>query len=209
VRVIGGRWRGRPLEAPAGRGTRPTSDKVREAVFDVLGSLVLAGEVPGGEADAGEEGEAGPLAGLRVLDLYAGSGALGIEALSRGAAMCTFVETAKPALRALRANLRRLDVGGDRVVVVPRPAARAVRDEAAAGRRYTLLFADPPYDDYRGQEGLLAAAIAGLLCHDGLAIVETARGIQPGPDVVTSRTYGDTRITFVRNTGRPERPLEE
>jgi len=211
MRVIGGRWRGRPLAAPAGRGTRPTSDRVREAIFDVLGALLLAGDVPGVGGVPASEKEDGPLAGMAVLDLYAGSGALGIEALSRGAATCTFVEHGRPALRALRGNLQRLEVPPERALVVPRPVARAVRDEETAGRRYTLLFADPPYDDYRGQEDLLAAAVVGLLHDGGLAIVETARGVTPSPasDVVTSRTYGDTRITFLRNAGRPGRQPKE
>ena len=118
MRVVGGAWRGRPLQAPAGRTTRPTSDKVREAVFDVLGALP--------EADP-------PPAGHVVLDVFAGSGALGIEALSRGAARCTFVESAPPALRALRGNLERLGVpvvraaGGD--------AAQAARRRGSVRRR--------------------------------------------------------------------------
>ena len=124
MRVVGGAWRGRPLQAPAGRATRPTSDKVREAVFDVLGALpeaeaALAGladsadsEAPGVAVAAGSPGGrvGGALAGHAVLDVFAGSGALGIEALSRGAATCTFVEAAAPALRALRGNLERLGV---------------------------------------------------------------------------------------------------
>jgi 16S rRNA (guanine966-N2)-methyltransferase len=97
VRIVGGEWRGRPLAAPAGRGTRPTSDKVREAVFGVLGALPPELCPPGG-----------PVAGQSVLDVFAGSGALGLEALSRGAASCTFVEQDLAALRALRDNLARL-----------------------------------------------------------------------------------------------------
>src|SRR5674476_1465452 len=104
VRVVGGEWRGRPLVAPAGRGTRPTSDKVREAMFDVL--LALQEVRAGGDAAPA----AGPLGGHVVLDLFAGTGALGIEALPRGAGACTFVEHERAALRALRANLERLGV---------------------------------------------------------------------------------------------------
>ena len=108
MRVVGGEWRGRRLEAPAGRATRPTSDKVREAIFDVLGALLLERPAPVLEAgDRRAEGVAGPFAGHVALDLFAGSGALGIEALSRGAARCTFVERGPAALRALRANLAR------------------------------------------------------------------------------------------------------
>ena len=104
MRVIGGEWRGRPLVAPAGRGTRPTSDKVREAMFDVLLAL------PEVRAVGAAAPLAGALGGHVVLDLFAGSGALGIEALSRGADACSFVENERAALRALRANLERLGV---------------------------------------------------------------------------------------------------
>lgn len=128
MRVVGGAWRGRALRAPGGRATRPTSDRVREAVFDVLEHLVRqagtteprapaapapgapAAAEPGGPAAAVPVPVAGTLAGRRVLDLFAGSGALGIEALSRGAAHCTFVERDRPALHALRANLAAVGV---------------------------------------------------------------------------------------------------
>jgi len=127
MRVVGGAWRGRALRAPGGRATRPTSDRVREAVFDVLEDLIRRarttqagrpagpelgqpavaelGQPAGAEAREREAAVSGPLAGHRVLDLFAGSGALGIEALSRGAAHCTFVERDRLALHALRANL--------------------------------------------------------------------------------------------------------
>ncbi len=108
MRVVGGAWRGRALRAPGGRATRPTSDRVREAVFDVLEDLVRrAGTAAPGESAAAVSG---PLAGRHVLDLFAGSGALGIEALSRGAAHCTFVERDRPALHALRTNLAAVGV---------------------------------------------------------------------------------------------------
>jgi 16S rRNA (guanine966-N2)-methyltransferase len=118
MRVVGGTWRGRPLVAPAGRATRPTSDKVREAIFDVLqalpemcppGGREAAGAAPSAAGPAATT-PAGPLAGHVVLDLYAGSGALGIEALSRGAARCTFVERERAALSALRRNLASVGV---------------------------------------------------------------------------------------------------
>ena len=108
MRVVGGPWRGPALRAPGGRATRPTSDRVREAVFDVLEHLVRrAGTAALGESAAAASG---PLAGHRVLDLFAGSGALGIEALSRGAAHCTFVERDRAALHALQANLAAVGV---------------------------------------------------------------------------------------------------
>ena len=116
MRVIGGEWKGRPLVAPAGRGTRPTSDKVREAMFDVLLAL------PELRAEGAAAPAAGALGGHVVLDLFAGSGALGVEALSRGADACTFIENERFALRALRANLEGLGValvGRDGLRFVP------------------------------------------------------------------------------------------
>jgi 16S rRNA (guanine966-N2)-methyltransferase len=211
VRIVGGQWRGRSLAAPPGRGTRPTSDRVREAVFDVVTSLVLSGRVgperwahdgPAGGAwlpAVDEQEPAGPLAGFTVLDLFAGSGAVGLEALSRGAASCAFVETARPALAALRRNLDGLRVQEGAARVLAREAAGVLREEAAAGRRYTLLFADPPYAAYEEQEGPLAAYLPSLVSPGGLAVVETARRLEPRLPLVplVVKTYGDTRVTFL------------
>src|SRR5437763_2820706 len=122
MRVIAGTYGGRRLVAPRGAATRPTADRVREALFSALG-------------DVSE---------LTVLDLFAGSGALGIEALSRGAATATFVERGRPALAALRANLEALRVEAE---VVPGDAAAFVRNAARDGRAYDLVFVDPPYRD--------------------------------------------------------------
>jgi 16S rRNA (guanine966-N2)-methyltransferase len=211
VRIVGGQWRGRALVAPAGRDTRPTSDRVREAVFDVVTSLVMSGRVGleehgaatsagGMESCAADEQEpAGPLAGFTVVDLFAGSGAVGLEALSRGATSCTFVETARPALAALRRNLDGLGVPAGAARVLAREAAVVLREEAAAGRRYTLLFADPPYSAYEEQEGPLAAYLPLLVRHGGLAVVETARRQELRLPLVplVAKTYGDTRVTFL------------
>jgi len=212
VRIVGGQWRGRALVAPAGRDTRPTSDRVREAVFDVVTSLVMSGRVsPGpvhgpmvadggsGSSAADEHEPAGPLTGFTVMDLFAGSGAVGLEALSRGAASCTFVEAARPALAALRRNLDGLRVPAGAARVLAREAAGVLREEAAAGRRYTLLFADPPYTAYEEQEGPLAAYLPLLVSPGGLAVVETARRQElrlPLAPLV-AKTYGDTRVTFL------------
>src|SRR3954471_13968009 len=119
MRVIAGAWKGRPLRAPPGRDTRPTADRVREALFSVLGDV----------------------GGLRVLDLFAGSGALGIEALSRGAASAVFVERAPAALKALQSNLSALEIEAR----VHSGDARAfVRKARAARETYDLVFLDPP-----------------------------------------------------------------
>jgi len=207
VRVVGGEWRGRPLVAPAGRGVRPTSDKVREAMFDVL--LALQEVRAGGDAAPA----AGPLGGHVVLDLFAGSGALGIEALSRGAGACTFVEHERAALRALRANLERLGVtvgardrreeGDDgraaRARVLAADARGALRADARRGARYTLLFADPPYDRYAEVRPALASLLGPLLAPRAVLVIETAAGTAAGLPwtIVREKRYGDTRVTFL------------
>lgn len=218
MRVVGGVWRGRPLTAPAGRGTRPTSDKVREAIFDVLGALpeVRDAVVAPAQAErtppipAGGAAPPGPLAGHAVLDLFAGSGALGIEALSRGAASCTFVESAPAALRALRANLARLGVPVERpsaTSAVPPPRAvvlaadvrRALAADARRGARYTLVLADPPYDLYEQIRPAFARLLGRLLAPGAVLVVESAAGGAAGLPwgVLRDKRYGDTRVTFL------------
>lgn len=213
MRVVGGVWRGRALRAPAGRATRPTSDRVREAVFDVLEDLVRhAGEPAGTVVTAGPAATAlaGPLGGRRALDLFAGSGALGIEALSRGAAHCTFVERDRVALRALRANLAALDVAvqGRRTETPPPPPAarvaaldvrRALVADARDGAMYTLVFADPPYARYRELEGDLARLLAPLLAPGALVVFETRRdqALRLPWRTVRVKRYGDTQVVFM------------
>jgi 16S rRNA (guanine966-N2)-methyltransferase len=207
LRIVGGEWRGRPLEAPAGRGTRPTSDKVREAMFDVLGALPQLGT-------AALAAPASPMAGQRVLDLFAGSGALGIEALSRGAASCTFVESERFALRALRANLQHLDVGSGRT---PKPRAggerpnvararvlatdvrRGLRADACREPRYTLVFADPPYERYTEIRPALVRLLEPVLAPGAVLVIETAAGTLAGLPwtEVRHKRYGDTEVTFL------------
>jgi 16S rRNA (guanine966-N2)-methyltransferase len=226
---VGGAWRGRPLQAPAGRTTRPTSDKVREAVFDVLGALPEAAAALAGLADSAGSGTRddaaatgasvgtpeGVLAGHAVLDVFAGSGALGIEALSRGAATCTFVEAAPPALRALRGNLERLGVPvsraraaeppqtpgdfGPRAVVLGTDVRRALAADARRGARYTLVFADPPYDTYEQVRPALVRSLGRVLVSGAVLVVESAAGTPAGLPwtVVREKRYGDTRVTFL------------
>jgi len=217
MRVAGGQWKGRPLVAPAGRGTRPTSDKVREAIFAVLAALPQVRE--GGEASS----TSWPLAGHVALDLFAGTGALGIEALSRGAGSCTFVEKDRPALRAVRANLERLGVatggpatdagverGAEAGAERPLPAApharvlaadvrRALPADARLGARYTLVFADPPYDCYADVRSDLVRLLGPVLAPRAVLVVETAAGAAAGLPwtVVREKRYGDTRVTFL------------
>ena len=222
MRVVGGMWRGRPLNAPAGRGTRPTSDKVREAVFDVLGALPEARAAAASLAEPDEAGEAaGPLAGHAALDVFAGSGALGIEALSRGAGSCTFVESAPPALRALRGNLARLGVPVVRpaapvsdpqavtsppgpapkphAVVIASDVRRALAADARRHARYTLVFADPPYDLYGQVRPALARLLGRVLVPGAVLVVESAAGTTAGLPwtVVREKRYGDTLVTFL------------
>jgi 16S rRNA (guanine966-N2)-methyltransferase len=176
-------------------------------MFDVL--LALQEVRAGGDAAPA----AGPLGGHVVLDLFAGSGALGIEALSRGAGACTFVEHERAALRALRANLERLGVtvgardrreeGDDgraaRARVLAADARGALRADARRGARYTLLFADPPYDRYAEVRPALASLLGPLLAPRAVLVIETAAGTAAGLPwtIVREKRYGDTRVTFL------------
>jgi 16S rRNA (guanine966-N2)-methyltransferase len=197
MRVVGGTWRGRRLTAPAGRATRPTSDLVREAILDVLVSL-LAAAAPVDEAPA--DAGVGPLAGVAVLDLFAGSGALGIEALSRGAASCAFVERAPAALRALRENLARVGAPKDAVRVSAADYRRALKADAAGARLYNLVLIDAPYALYPAVEPELAARVPVVLRPGAVVVVETAKGQAANLPLAerSVKFYGDTRVTFLQ-----------
>jgi 16S rRNA (guanine966-N2)-methyltransferase len=197
MRVVGGAWRGRRLTAPAGRATRPTSDLVREAILDVLVSLLAA--APPVDAAPAATG-AGPLAGLAVLDLFAGSGALGIETLSRGAASCAFVERSPVALRALRENLARVGASGDAVRVSAADYRRALKADAAGARLYNLVLIDAPYALYPAVEPELAARVPVVLRPGAVVVVETAKGQAANLPLAerSVKFYGDTRVTFLQ-----------
>ncbi len=173
VRIVAGTARGRPLRAPAGRDTRPTSDRVREAMFSMLTSM-----------DAVE--------GAAVLDLFAGSGALGIEALSRGAAQATFVDQDRAAVAAIRANLLMVGDAAGRAAVV---CTDALRYAAAATQPVDLTFADPPYR-FEGWATLLGP----LAARTGLLVAETGAEWDPGPgwETVKVKRYGGTVVTVVQ-----------
>jgi 16S rRNA (guanine966-N2)-methyltransferase len=173
MRIVAGSRKGQRIAAPSGTATRPTSDRVREAAFALVG----------------------PLEGAAVLDLFAGSGALGLEAMSRGAASCVFVERDREACRVIRANLEKLRLNG--AVVESRDAATALRDERARGRRYDLVLVDPPYGEWGEHVAALAEHLPALLCDEGLVVVETSGRIEPELplDLVTTRRYGSARIT--------------
>jgi 16S rRNA (guanine966-N2)-methyltransferase len=173
MRIIAGSHKGHTIAAPKGLATRPTSDRVREAVFNIVAQWV---------EDA------------QVLDLFAGSGAMGLEALSRGARRAVLVEADERACRAIDANLAKLRLTGAEVVC--RDVASFVASET---RRYDLVFCDPPYDDYAAFEHLLARYAPRLLADDGLLVLETsARDPEPELPLTkrTSRRYGAARITL-------------
>jgi 16S rRNA (guanine966-N2)-methyltransferase len=174
VRVVAGRLGGRRLRAPRGRDTRPTSDRVREALFSMLGSV---------------EGE-------RVLDLFAGSGALAIEALSRGAASATLVERDARAVGVIRANLEALGLAPEEARVVHATADAALRDASRGGDTYDLVLLDPPYRDAAAWERELARALPAVLAPNARVVAESDRRAPLGLDlpVVRERRYGDTLI---------------
>jgi 16S rRNA (guanine966-N2)-methyltransferase len=177
VRVIAGRYGGRTLEAPRGRATRPTSDRVREALFSILGDVA-------GVGGAG---------GARVLDLYAGSGALAIEALSRGAAEATLVDTSRAAVETIAGNLRRLSIDAE---VVREDALRFCGRASRAARQYDLVFLDPPYRHGSALGRQLTTALAPLLSDGARVVAESDRRSPLGVELPTldERRYGDTLI---------------
>ena len=172
MRIIAGSRKGHTIQAPRGRETRPTSDRVRENVFNLVG----------------------PVDGAAVLDLYAGSGALGLEALSRGAARAVFVERDGEAARSIDRNLEKLRLAG---TVLRRDAVSALAAEAGSGRKYDLVLVDPPYDMYLDLEPQLARHLPAILAENGLLVVETDARIEPELPLSqrTSRKYGQARIT--------------
>jgi len=186
MRIVGGRFRGRALVAPPGAGTRPTSDRARQAVFNVLEHASWS---PG-------------LAGRRVLDLFAGSGALGLEAMSRGAGLCLFVETDEAARGAIRDNLEALGLFGA-ARIHRRSATDLGRRPASAGPPFDLLFLDPPYARGLGEQALARTAEGGWLAPSALAVWE--RGAEepdvetPGFERLDARTYGAARVLFLRS----------
>ncbi|HEX4187627.1 MAG TPA: 16S rRNA (guanine(966)-N(2))-methyltransferase RsmD [Solirubrobacteraceae bacterium] len=177
--MIAGRLGGRRLKAPRGRSTRPTSDRVREALFSMLG----------------------PIDGARVLDLFAGSGALGIEALSRGAASVVFAERDAGAAAALQANLTSLAIGPPEVELRRGDALRALQSARERGETYDLVFIDPPYRRAPDWGPELSALLPPLLAPAARVVVESDHRLQLelDIDVELQRRYGDTSITIHRH----------
>ena len=175
VRIIAGSNKGARIFAPKGHDTRPTADRAREAAFNLIG----------------------PVDGATVLDLFAGSGAMGLEALSRGAASVVFVEDDREACRTIDRNLDKLRLNGARVV--QQDALRALATEAAAGHRYDLVLVDPPYEMFSSLQNRLSQYLPAILSDDGLVVVETDARHEPElPPLAkrTSRRYGSARITL-------------
>ena len=171
MRIIAGTHGGRELIAPKGRATRPTSDRVREALFSILGDIH----------------------GLRVLDLFAGSGALGIEALSRGAGEATLVDSAGVAVGAIRRNLEALGLDAQ---VVRQPAQRFLQTASRDARQYDLVFLDPPYRDASTLGRELTSALTPILAPDARVVAESDRRspLGLGLALLDERRYGDTMI---------------
>ena len=172
MRIVAGSRRGHTIHAPKGRATRPTSDRVREAAFNLIG----------------------PVDDASVLDLYAGSGALGLEALSRGAAKAAFVESDPEACRTIEHNLEKLRLTGARVV-----CGDALAFLTTEQRRYDLVLVDPPYE--LTDHSALSRYLPGVLAEDGLLVLETAAKVEPELPLErrTSRRYGAARLTLYQH----------
>jgi len=179
MRIVAGAWRGRALVAPAGRATRPTADRVRQALFDMLLHAPWGGR--------------GRVEGAEVLDVFAGTGAFGLEALSRGAGGATFVETETAALAALHANIAACHAE-DRCTVLAMDVFAV-----AAGEPAGLVFLDPPYHRNLVPRAVAHLQAAGRLAPDALLIAETARDeASLTPDPLAERSHGSARITVWR-----------
>jgi 16S rRNA (guanine966-N2)-methyltransferase len=179
MRVTGGSARGTPLLAPKGAGTRPTTDRVREAIFSILASMDVEMS--------------------RVLDLYAGTGALAIEALSRGAGSAHLVERAPAACTAIRRNLERTKLS-DRAHLLCMDVRRAL--EQLTGP-YSLVFLDPPYADPRTETVLATLGASSVIAEGSTIVLEHAHARTPSPtigplELVSDRRYGDTGVAFYR-----------
>jgi len=182
MRIVAGTLRGRTIAGPGSDGTRPTSDRVRGAIFNIL-----AHGIPGFA-----------LEGARVLDLFAGTGAMGLEALSRGAACSVFVDKAADANAVIKANIKALGVDA---------SAEGKRSDATrlgvwSGAGFGLVFADPPYGKGLAEQALASAAAGNWLSPDAVLVVEEAVRAQlrwlPGFDVLDVRRWGDTQAIFAR-----------
>jgi 16S rRNA (guanine966-N2)-methyltransferase len=182
MRIVGGRFRGHALKGPSSDAVRPTSDRLRETVFNILAH---------GYGDA--------VAGARVLDLFAGTGAMGLEALSRGAAFALFVDNGAAARGLIRENVEALGLGGQSRLF-RRDATRM--GPAGPNEPFSLVFCDPPYGQGLAERALASCAGGGWLTEDALIVVEEAQGVAvtlPAPfSEIETRDYGETKLVFAR-----------
>lgn len=190
MRIVGGTARGRKLLGPPkGLQIRPTSDKVREAIFDVLGAAM-----PGGF-------------GGRVIDLFAGTGALGIEALSRGAVYALFIEKSADAARVTRENLRRVDCAARARVLVDEAGHALPKLRSAGEGPFDAAFLDPPYGSTIAAGAAALLVSEGLLAPEGVVVIEFGAReplVPPaGLEIFREKRYGDTRVAFLRHAGTP------
>lgn len=187
MRIVGGSLRGRKLLTPAGQAIRPTSDRVRESIFNILAHGI----------------EGFGIDGLRVIDLFAGTGALGLEALSRGASFCLFVDDSVEARGLVRGNADALGVTG-RTRLFRRDATALGQSSAGA---FGLAFLDPPYGKGLAQMALAAMRDGHWLTPGAILVIEENVGafpdVPPGYELVDRRSYGDTEVTFLRLAGTP------
>lgn len=197
MRIVAGAFRGRRLAAPRGRDVRPTSDRVREALFGILGDVE----------------------GLVVLDLFAGTGAVGLEALSRGAASATFVEIDRQALEVVRRNIDATVIDGAHAAdVIKGDAPKVVRSLALAGRHFDLVFFDPPYEQTEALVRATRESLPTICAPDSRIVLELATrhaslvdaaAADWGAAVVTSRTYSDTTVAILQVEEPSGLPLED
>jgi 16S rRNA (guanine966-N2)-methyltransferase len=189
MRIIGGRFRGRGLKGPSSMAVRPTSDRLRETIFNVL---------------AHAHGD--PVANARVIDLFAGSGALGLEALSRGARFALFVDEGSEARALLRANVEALGIGGE-TKIFRRDATKL--GAMPAQEPFTLAFLDPPYGKGLAPLALASLANGGWLAEGALCLIEEAAAAEmalpEGFEILEKRDYGETGIWFVSKTASETR----
>lgn len=185
MRIVAGKFKGRTVMAPDNRATRPTSDRARQAIFNILEHADFA---PG-------------MAGARVIDLFAGSGALGLEALSRGAAFCLFVETDADARGAIRTNADTFGLFGQ-TRIHRRDAADLGTMPAADGPGFDIAFIDPPYGNGLGEKALDGLRAGGWLQPGALVVLERGSDepalTAPGFQVLDERTYGAAKVWFLK-----------
>lgn len=184
MRIVGGTFKGRAIAAPQGRDTRPTSDRARESVFNVLAHADWS---PGVE-------------GRRVLDLFAGSGALGLEAMSRGATFALFVETEAAARGAIRDNIEALGLFGS-TRIHRRDATDLGLKPAGLGEPFDLVFLDPPYGKHLGERALARLGEGGWITSDAIIMLEVGADEAPAIpafEVLDERAYGAAKVLFVK-----------